>query len=118
MRIGVTSGVTTAASGFGRTDRVVPIDAAASGGRDAPKDEPSGRALVVVRPPIAQESVAGRLQRHRVHAPFLAHLFAEREIAASGRLVRPPRPQVIAAYERALDRPGLAVPGWLVDAAY
>jgi hypothetical protein len=117
MRIGGTTSVSGAAGGFVRSgDRVAPATAAPSTGRDTPREE-TGRALVALRPRIVEESPRERLVRHRAHAPFLAQLAGEHEATMTGRLVRPPRPQVIAAYERALDRPGLAVPGWLVDAA-
>jgi hypothetical protein len=117
MRIGGTTGVSGTVGGFGRPgDRIAPIAAAPSAGRDAPREE-TGRALVVLRPRTVEESPRERLLRHRTHAPFLAQLAGQSETATTGRLTRPPRLQVIAAYERALDRPGLAVPGWLIDAA-
>lgn len=118
MRIGGTASVAATAGGFGRTtDRIAPVGAAPSTGRDTSREETTGRALVALRPPVPEETPRERLSRHRVHAPFLAQLLGEREAAANGRSTRPPRLQVIAAYERALDRPGLAVPGWLVDTA-
>jgi hypothetical protein len=116
MRIGGMSG-TSGVTGFGRigSARVEPIQGSPAPRRD--RDAEADARAVVPLPAATEVEPAVHLYRHRPYAPFLAQLVGDHEAALVGRTRRPPRPLAIAAYARALDRPGLLVPGYFVDAA-